>query len=399
MPLKPSQILNQLNAKRSEFTAFDETTFKQLELYKRALREVMQLSTAELQQRLAKKRHCGAFPLEPLEANTSWIMPFGLSWNNREESNTWVREQLTNVSTFAVDGSQIYPGKDLSVPIALVQIGWFENLHTAQGEYFKDIECYVMTPQDLRVEKLGELADRKVNMQRFAMETQRIIDYLEEHEGVENALAFFDGSFVVSFAEAFDEETTQVYVSCVKRLLEASEYYRVPVVAFIDTTTARDIASMLQSLFSLPDNKAIHDAKLLSYIEPVNNPGPAIAWQWGDRSPLFLCQRSGILEAYGEQMQNVTFCYLKTNRDSLPARLELPLWVYEAGRADQVIDWVRAEVAIGGGYPYVIETADQVAVVQANDRQTFYRILQDWAEKEDLKLRLSRKMVSKARRR
>jgi hypothetical protein len=79
--------------------------------------------------------------------------------------------------------------------------------------------------------------------------------------------------------------------------------------------------------------------------------------------------------------------------------LELPLWVYEAGLADRVIDWVRGEVVVGSGYPYVIETADQVAVVKNEDRQVFYRILQDWAQEENLKLRLSRKMVSKVRRR
>ena len=73
--------------------------------------------------------------------------------------------------------------------------------------------------------------------------------------------------------------------------------------------------------------------------------------------------------------------------------------IYESGRSEQILNWVRAEVAIGGGYPYVIETADQVAVVQAKDRQAFYKLLQDWSDKEGLKLRMSRKMVSKARRR
>jgi NurA domain len=150
-------------------------------------------------------------------------------------------------------------------------------------------------------------------------------------------------------------------------------------------------------LFKLPDNKAIHDAKLLDklYFDP-RNPQ---SMDWGDRTPIFQCNRSGILSTYGAQGSRISFCYLKTNRDSLPARLELPMWIYESGRADQIINWVRAEVAIGGGYPYVIETADQVAVVQAKDRQAFFKILQDWAAKEDLKLTLSRKMVSKARRR
>jgi hypothetical protein len=49
--------------------------------------------------------------------------------------------------------------------------------------------------------------------------------------------------------------------------------------------------------------------------------------------------------------------------------------------------------------PYVIETADQTAVLKVEDRQVFFRILQDWAEQEELSLRFSRKMVSKVRRR
>ena len=120
---------------------------------------------------------------------------------------------------------------------------------------------------------------------------------------------------------------------------------------------------------------------------------------WGDRSPLFQCERSGILDTYQEQRDRITFTYLKTTRGGYPARLEMPRWIWETGLVDQVVDWVRAEVIIGGGYPYVIETADQTAVLQAQDRQIFYRMLQDWAEQEDLNLRLSRKMVSKARRR
>ena len=60
---------------------------------------------------------------------------------------------------------------------------------------------------------------------------------------------------------------------------------------------------------------------------------------------------------------------------------------------------VRAGVIVGNGYPYAMETADQTAVLQSRDRQIFYRILQDWAEQEQLQLSLSQKMMSKSRRR
>ena len=46
-----------------------------------------------------------------------------------------------------------------------------------------------------------------------------------------------------------------------------------------------------------------------------------------------------------------------------------------------------------------IETADQVAVIQGHDRQQFYRLLQDWAQAEEIPLTFSRKLVSKMMRR
>jgi NurA domain len=390
MPLKPSQILDRLQQKRDDFSRFDGETYKLIELYRSALKQAMQMDVSAIEARLQTKRECGAFPLELLDGK-NWILPFAHTWGSREESLAWVRRQLLGVSTFAVDGSQIYPGRDLSIPIALVQIGWFENLHVPDGEYVKDIATDVMTPTELRSER-GDMADRKVNLRRFEMEIERIIQYFEDNRESETALAFFDGSLVASFAEAFDDKTRQVYVNSVCKLLEASQYFRVPVVGYIDTTSARDLTAMLQQLNDLPEPGAIQDAQLLNKIDNRE-------MVWGERSPLFLCRRSGILNQYTEASGSIAFCYLKTNRDSLPARLEMPLWMYEAGIADRAIDWVRGEVVIGSGYPYVIETADQVAVVTGADRQAFYKLFQQWAEGEDLKLRLSRKMVSKMRRR
>ena len=63
------------------------------------------------------------------------------------------------------------------------------------------------------------------------------------------------------------------------------------------------------------------------------------------------------------------------------------------------VDIVRAECVVGNGYPYAVETADAVAVITMQDRERFYRLLQEFAEKEGLPLRFSRKSVSKQGRR
>lgn len=389
MSLKPSQVLALLQARQADFQSFDQRALNLLRQYRKTLAEAAQYSNGELLGRALglAKQILGASPLESLGTDPNWVIPSNLIWQNREQSLAWVRDRLTGIATFAVDGSQIYPSKDLSIPVALIQIGWFENLHLPSGSYTKDIELDVMTPADLQVDHSGEPVDRRVNMRRFEMETERLIAYMEDHAYCEDCLVFLDGSLVVTFAEAFDEQVRNFYVRCVLRLLQASEEYRVPLVAYIDTTYARDLTVMLGQIFELPEARSIHDAQLLNAL-----------MQWGDRTPLFLCQRSGILSQYGDQADQIAFTYLKTH-EGYPVRLELPLWIYKTGRLDQVVDWVRGEVVIGSGYPYVIETADQTAVLQVEDRQLFYRILQDWADKADLHLRLSRKMVSKVRRR
>ncbi len=389
MTIKATQIHEILNSKRDEFAAFSQTTGRQLQTYRAALENFCAEGEPELQQLAARHpANLGAQLLEPLTQAKQGVIPFGLVWQNREQSLAWVRQRLTGITTFAVDGSQIYPGKDLSIPIALVQIGWFENPHLPTGEYEKDVAIDVMTPTDLRAGHSGDPVDRQVNMRRFQMETERLIDYMRAHPKATDRLVFLDGSLVATFAQPFEIKVRQFYVECLLELLEASQKYQVPLVAYIDTSYAQDLAVMLRTLYELPESQSIHDAQLLNKY-----------MSWGDRTPMLLCQRSGILADYENQADQIAFTYLKTNRDGYPARLEMPLWMVEAGLTERVIDWVRGEVIIGSGYPYVIETADQTAVLQAEDRQNFFRILQDWAEQEELNLRFSRKMVSKARRR
>lgn len=390
MTLKPSQIVDLLNSKRQDFAQFDVKALQRLQQYRQALTSFVKMPDAERSQLLARHPTAlGARPLEALTDTVQGMLPFALTWQSREQSLEWVRDRLTGITTFAVDGSQIYPGKDLSIPVALVQIGWFENPHQPGGSYEKDVAVDIMTPHDLRAGNSGEPVDRRVNMRRFQMETERLVEYIAANSNSTEHLVFLDGSLVATFARGFEPEVREFYIKCLVRLLRASETHRVPLVAYIDTSYAQDLTTMLQTLFDLPKSDTIHDAQLLN----------AVGMQWGDRLSLFRCQRADILEDYEDQRDNVAFTYLKTTRDTYPARLEMPYWMHEAGLVNTVLDWVRGEVVVGGGYPYVIETADQTAVLQADDRQTFFRILQDWAEQQQVNLRFSRKMVSKVRRR
>lgn len=389
MAVNPVHIKRLLNAKRDAFSQFNRTKTELFRAYRQEWDRFSGLTLAQQQQRLGAVAEAGARPLE-----AGGVMPFFATeaggcapWENREESLDWVRAQLAGVTTFAVDGSQIVLGKDLSIPVALVQIGWFENPHSHEQPYTKDVRLDMLTPAELGPNP-AQPVERRVNLRRFQMEAQRLVEYIEAHAGDPRCLVFFDGALVVTFAQPFDPDSQAAYINAMVDLLDASERCQVPLIGYVDTTYAHDLTTMLHHGCNLPAAGGLHDAQLL-----------ATALDWGDRSGVFRCDRGGILTEYGPHQDGVGFVYLKTTRQGYPVRLEFPLWMWESGQMTTYLNWVRGEVIIGGGYPYSIETADQTAVLQSQDRYTFLRILQDWAEQEQLNLRLSRKMVSKQRRR
>jgi hypothetical protein len=66
---------------------------------------------------------------------------------------------------------------------------------------------------------------------------------------------------------------------------------------------------------------------------------------------------------------------------------------------DRVVDLVRAEVVVGCGYPYALETADAAAVLTAEDRMSFYRLFHEFARANGIQASLPGKSISKLHRR
>ncbi len=95
----------------------------------------------------------------------------------------------------------------------------------------------------------------------------------------------------------------------------------------------------------------------------------------------------------------VGFCYLQTTSDNPPARIDVPSWIYEDGLLNEVLDVIRAECVVGLGYPYALETADQVAVITMRDREIFLQALQGFSVQNNLGFKIARKAASKGRRR
>ena len=338
------------------------------------------------------------------------VVPFGRTFAHHAEARAWA-ERLRGITTLAVDGSQLPPWRDASMPVALVQAGLFENPHRPPEPYIKDVFVELLSPDDLIVAepdtsdvRTGEFLSysrEMVNLRRFELEVRTLVQRMEHHARQRDAastgerrrvVAFYDGSLIVSFALKLAPQFRQRYVAGAQRLLAASRATGVPLIGYIDTSYARDIVTMLAGLderAALSETRGVHDA-LLWYAD----------LQWGDRSPAFISAREDLSQmGYGEQRADVAFVYFQATRDRPPARLEFPRWVLDDGLLDEVMTVVRAETITATGYPYVIEAADAVAVISASDRAQFYARFQEFADRAGLAFTFSRKALSKTRRR
>ena len=412
-----------LNAKRGQFSADTGAFYEQLQAYCDAL-ETLYLNYAsaeQLEQQLPPAESQVSAGARPSNIEFDrWLVsvafsdyhgplfPFGREFANHEQAREWA-ECIEGITTLAVDGSQLQPWRDASIPVALIQVGLFANPHSQGKPYTKDVQMEVLAPGEImeqsRVEEKDPdsypYSEMEVTLRRYTLEAETLCRQMEQYararrgnEPAYSPVAFFDGSLVVSFALTMPSPYRERYIASAVSLLKTSERCRVPLIGYIDTSYARDIITMLLRLDRmqpqprLRETKKIHDALLWKD-----------SMRWGDRTPAMICARGDVLADYGEYRDSVAFCYLKTTATHPPARLEFPRWLLDDGLLDPVLDVVRAEVIAGNGYPYAIETADAVAVITQQDRLEFYAHFQEFMEKQGMEFTFSRKAVSKIRRR
>ncbi len=399
-------LTQELALKRDEFARFSESQSDELESYLALIQELSSKTSeavaADLEAR--RRENVGAIPSGELDESSSLKREFEPRWQNHEEARGWALQVLQNRVTFAADGSQIAFEREISLRVAAIQVGTFENPHSSDGFYRKQAEISIVSPQDI-----ADFADEFeepirtatiIGLRRFQAEAKAIKKFLQSRRGWRERtecapVAFFDGTFLISFSQP-NSRVQHEYIKAARELVLLSKETEVPLVGYIAQSEARDLIGLLDNLPSKnmlhQPSKTLIDAELLR-LETLKN--------WGERTIFFSCERKGLSDYFvdADNQPLVGMVYLQTTSNAIPARLDIPLWVYESGLLEEVIDTVRAECIVGLGYPYALETADATAVLTVRDRETFLRALQDFAARENLNFLVSNKRMSKARRR
>jgi len=397
-------LTTELDKQRDDFRRFSQSQASDLKEYLHKLEQLNQTPYSEIQKRLTDK-NAGAIPSDELDRLKSFSVSFVESWANHETARVWANEILKNRTTFAADGSQLFSEREVSLPVGAIQIGWFENPHDATQRYEKSAYFEILSPEVLLQQQEEPInPETRVGERRFHAEVEKAGEFLRKKKGWRERgekmpVAFFDGTLLVSFSLP-QTDLQETFIKRMVGLVKLSRETEVPIVGYVDRSYARDLMNLLDTLDNAQtsNQQTLYDANIL---HALTTDFSQTLTNWGDRTCFCFSKRKGLSAFLDAETGKplVGFTYLQTTGEGAPARLDVPSWIYEKGFLNEVLDVVRAECVIGLGYPYALETADQIAVITMHDREIFLRALQDFAMREKLNFNVSRKAASKGRRR
>lgn len=420
MPIDKREVAADLEANVEVIESYLADDTDLVERYREAFQRLPEEWTSDkIRSTLQDTSYPGAYPTGRFDDTRSIVSPHPESedWEHHGAVNEWAREILRAVPVLAVDGSELPPTTEFNVPLAYVQAAWALNYHSVDGRLDRGINGQLLTPNEVTREATdGEyrfVDSTLVGHHRFEHEGELLVEQLIELADARDTgaidqtpVVFYDGPLIASFANSLEPETRERYISTLSRLIAASHHYEIPLVGYVADSSATELVKMTRLVLreEFGADRVIPDAHVLT----------GLMSPWGDTTTPFISKRDGSVDALqaayeGERYEfkdDILFSYLNVPPGAGLDRIEFPGWLCRHDGPDgyssmyeYTIEIVRAEAAVGRGYPEILQQVDSDAVLDYRDRQQFSRIAQQWAQSNDVPLEWSAKALSKERRR
>ncbi|MFX1534328.1 MAG: DNA double-strand break repair nuclease NurA [Promethearchaeota archaeon] len=311
------------------------------------------------------------------------------------DDKLWAINILPDTTIGAIDGSQIYPEKDITAPVAVINTGTYVMKYQKNGsEADARSNPEIFIGRDLLKPNGALLHKADIDVLRFSKEVEAAKELMMETEG--ESLLMMDTPLVLSFLTGREE--ARPYINHMVELLRESEAQEVPLVGYIDFSMAKDIAGTVL-INKLCQDRSCPDCNKDCLNQEVPNDGAILQrliTRTGSRSPVFISQRR-ILDLYPKEWQKkICFFYIRTPNGYF-SRVEFPSWIAEAGLVEKVHDLILAQLNIGFGYPYIITRAHEQAVISTKERKYFIDLYEQKLRKSGIKLDVTPKAYAKTR--
>jgi len=337
------------------------------------------------------------------QSRTSWLLAAGIQGPlDRSYPLPARSKRLTAIAT---DGSQIFPDRHELSACHLINIGTVV-LHYGSGErplltshpilFYKDRDTY----RDWNGKRIPVNGDM-ISSLRGAFEVQELATYAGELALEDRRIVgLTDGTLILWNLEGKPKDFSRDILTRYLTSFDQLKSLHIPVMGYISQPGSADVVNVLRVALC-PDNPTNCDrcpykgSDRELPCEPLAGVTDAVLFaavlQPGERSPIF-GSRSDILREYGSHA--IYFFYLHVGQEIV--RVEIPQWV---AQQDDLLDVAHGaafdQAEKGQGYPVSLSEAHEQAVIRGNEREQFYRLLEQLYVREGLHVTMSRKSFKK----
>ena len=285
----------------------------------------------------------------------------------------------TPITLVATDGSQIYPDRHVEPTCYLL------NVSRIAFHYGTEEPPLMAAEPELRFRRrdLDELNADEGEEAFFDVSTEVVSALRDEQElhwlfetafaerrSARPVLAMADGTLIRWMLRgmnhrALEDKLIQRYLAILERFRDEG----IPVCSYVSMPGNTELINLLGLFREEPDDAP--DAE--SVLGLVDRLVFERTLQIGERSALFE-SGSHIQREYGPHHR---ICYFYVRLPEEVGRVELPAWVAEQpGWLDLIHAVVVDQAEKGGGYPIILTEAHERAVIRAQEKALFYRILE-----------------------
>ncbi|MEP0548032.1 MAG: DNA double-strand break repair nuclease NurA [Rhodothermales bacterium] len=285
----------------------------------------------------------------------------------------------TPITLVATDGSQIYPDRHVEPTCYLL------NVSRIAFHYGTEEPPLMAAEPELRFRRrdLDELNADEGEEAFFDVSTEVVSALRDEQElhwlfetafaerrSARPVLALADGTLIRWMLRGMNHRVLEDKL--IQRYLAILERFRdegIPVCSYVSMPGNTELINLLGLFREEPDDAPDAD----SVLGLVDRLVFERTLQVGERSALFE-SGSHIQREYGPHHR---ICYFYVRLPEEVGRVELPAWVAEQpGWLDLIHAVVVDQAEKGGGYPIILTEAHERAVIRAQEKALFYRILE-----------------------
>lgn len=323
-------------------------------------------------------------------ASLPWPTP---TWQGKPNVSFSVSASNQDYQVVSVDGSQIYPDKHQGISCFLLNIGTVVLRYGAtfgKAEFSSEPSLFV--EQDFEADPSG-MVDI-VNCKREEFEFQKGFEHclqLKQQFPDLPLLFLFDGSLIFWHLESKDPVLKSYFLKRYEELLQKFYEHNIAIAGYISLPKSKELVNLVRAQVS--DFSTTHTQKLEA-IKYISDGFVARFFLEPDTYSTTFENHAAVSETYPTHLKPY-FLYYHTGSEI--ARIEIPGYMLQQERIQQVMNLIANQVRKGNGYPVAIAEAHEQAVVKGPDREFFYQAIEKVGVEHKRRIIPSQKSAKKRR--